>query len=64
VTAREQHAIADAIRQRYQSFDAGGAVQFGIEEAVLAVSETLQALDPAFDATAFKHRCFTGRQVT
>jgi hypothetical protein len=64
VTAREQQAIADAISQRYRTFDPAGAVRFGIEEAVLAVTEILQALDPAFDATGFKHRCFAGREIT
>jgi hypothetical protein len=35
---------------------------FGIEECVLAITEALQAADPAFDATAFKSRCF-GRET-
>lgn len=51
-------ALAEAISQRYDSFDADGSVRFGIEEAVYAVTELFQAWDPAFDATAFKHTCF------
>jgi hypothetical protein len=64
MTVREQQAIADAINQRYQTFDPGGAVRFGVEEAVLAISEVLQALDPAFDPTQFKTACFGARDVT
>lgn len=63
MTKRELDGTADAISLRYQSFDPGGSVRFGIEEAVLTVSEVLSALDPAFDATDFRHRCF-GREVT
>jgi hypothetical protein len=64
MTAKEIAAITSAINERYRHFDPGGSVQFGIEECVLGITEVLQALDPAFDATDFKHRCFSGREVT
>jgi hypothetical protein len=62
MTGSEVHAIASAISERYLSFNPGGAVRFGIEEAVLAVAEILTAADPAIDATNFRTRCF-GRET-
>lgn len=63
MTTKQINLLADAIQERHAAFDPGGAVQFGIEEAALAVAEVLQAQDPGFDATDFKHRCFAGREI-
>jgi hypothetical protein len=60
---RELHLIADALSQRYHSFDEPGPedhnywVQFGIEEAVLALTEMIQATDPFFNADQFRSAC-------
>ncbi len=61
MSTREVHVIADAINQRYHAFENGGAIQFGIEEAVYAVAEMLQANHLDFDPADFKHRCFADR---
>lgn len=58
MTAREVGQMADAISQRYTSFEPDGAVRFGVEETVYAIAEVL-GQDAAFDAVAFKHRCFS-----